>query len=351
MKILLTGGGSAGHVMPHLALLPYFKAAGDDLYYIGSKSGIEKTLIEKEGIPYKGIASGKLRRYIDFKNLTDIFRVVFGTLQATFYIRRLKPQVLFSKGGFVSVPVAIGAYLNRVPVIIHESDMTPGLANKIALKFCKKVCTTFEETLKYLPKEKAIHTGSPIRSALLEGDRAAGLSMCGFREEKPVILLTGGSLGARALNDTLRASLNNLLKDFNVIHLCGKGHIDSSLLNRQGYVQYEFIGDQLADLFAATDLVIARAGSNTITEVAALALPNILIPLPASQSRGDQILNAKAYEQAGYSFLLNEEDLTSTTLEAAVHQVYDHRHTYINAMRTSGQVNGTKAILDVIHGV
>lgn len=348
-KILLTGGGTAGHVMPHLALLPYLKKQGYHIDYIGSYKGIEKTLIEKEKVPYYGIASGKLRRYFDWQNFTDLFRIALGIVQATYRIQRLKPDVVFSKGGFVTVPVVIGAWINQVPVVVHESDMTPGLANKIALKFSKKICTTFEKTLKYLPSDKAVFTGAPIRKTVLEGSKEKGFNFTGLDQSKPTILLTGGSLGAKALNQVLRESLPDLSKTFNVIHLCGKDNLVADLNAISGYCQYEFIGEELPDLFAISDYIVSRAGSNTITEILALQLPNLLIPLPASQSRGDQLVNAKVFEDLGYSLVLQEEDLNVTTFIDAISSLVVNRTTYIDTMASLGASNGTQNILKVIN--
>lgn len=347
-KILLTGGGTAGHVMPHLALLPYLKKQGYHIDYMGSYKGIEKTLIEKERVPYYGIASGKLRRYFDWQNFTDLFRIAYGIVQASYKIGRLKPDVVFSKGGFVTVPVVIGAWINRVPVVVHESDMTPGLANKIALKFSKKICTSFEKTLKYLPSDKAVFTGAPIRQSVLEGSKEKGFLFTGLDQGKPTILLTGGSLGAKALNQALRDSLDELSKRFNVIHLCGKNNLDPDLEGLQGYCQYEFIGQELPDLFAMADYVISRAGSNTITELLALKRPNLLIPLPASQSRGDQLVNAKVFEAAGYSLVLQEEDLDVSSLIDAITTLVVNKALYIDKMAAAGASNGTQNILEVI---
>ena len=347
-KILLTGGGTAGHVMPHLALLPYLKDKSYAIDYIGSYYGIEKTLIEKEGIPYYGIASGKLRRYFDWKNFTDLFRIVMGVIQATYRIRRLKPDVVFSKGGFVTVPVVIGAWINKVPIVLHESDMTPGLANKIALRFANKVCTTFEPTLKYLPSSKGIFTGAPIRKEILEGDKLEGYKFTLLDATKPTLLLTGGSLGAKALNTTLRDCLPVLTETYNIIHLCGKGNLDTSLLNADGYRQYEFIGEELPHLFAMADFVISRAGSNTITEILALQKPNLLIPLSAKQSRGDQIINAAYYEKAGYSLVLQESDLTTDSLIKSLTTLRDQQASYILNMQKAATANGTLNILEVI---
>lgn len=347
-KILLTGGGTAGHVMPHLALLPYLKDKAYVVNYIGSYYGIEKTLIEKEGITYYGIASGKLRRYFDWKNFTDLFRILLGILQATYRIRRLKPDVVFSKGGFVTVPVVIGAWINQVPVIVHESDMTLGLANRIALRFSQKICTTFEPTLKHLPQSKRVFTGAPIRKEIFEGDKSEGYRFTLLDKHKPTLLLTGGSLGAKALNTTLRACLPRLTKTYNVIHLCGKGNLDTSLLNADGYRQYEFIGDELPHLFAMADFIISRAGSNTITEILALKKPNLLIPLSARQSRGDQIINADYYEKAGYSLVLQESNLTTDRLIESLNTLNEQEESYVLNMEKAATANGTLNILKVI---
>ena len=305
-RIILTGGGTAGHVTPNIALLPRLKELGYDIHYIGSYTGIEKDLIKQFEIPYHGISSGKLRRYFSVQNFTDPFRVLKGFREANKLIKELKPDVIFSKGGFVSVPVVMAGKRRHVPTIIHESDMTPGLANKISIPSATKVCCNFPETLEHLPKEKAVLTGSPIRQELLEGSRSSALEFCGLADDKPVILIIGGSLGSVAVNNAVRSVLPELLKDFHVIHLCGKGKMDDSLKSLKGYVQFEYIQNQLKDLFALTDVVISRAGANAICELLALHKPNLLIPLSANASRGDQILNARSFERQGFSIVLEE---------------------------------------------
>ena len=350
-RIILTGGGTAGHVTPNIALLPGLKNLGYDIHYIGSYEGIEKNLIEQFGIPYHGISSGKLRRYFSVQNFTDPFRVLKGFGEARKLIKTLKPDVIFSKGGFVSVPVVLAGKQCHVPTIIHESDMTPGLANKLAIPSATKVCCNFPETLSHLPKEKAVLTGSPIRKELLIGDRAAALEFCGLTDGKPVILIIGGSLGSVVVNNAVRAILPELLKDFQVIHLCGKGKIDESLQNLKGYVQFEYIQDELKDLFALSDLVISRAGANAICELLALHKPNLLIPLSANASRGDQILNARSFERQGYSVVLEEEELTSSVLLDAVLKLYREKDAYIKAMQQSKQQDSVQTILDLIQKV
>lgn len=347
-RIILTGGGSAGHVTPNIALIPQLKEKGYEIHYAGSYQGIEKDLIEPFGIPYHGISSGKLRRYFSLQNFSDPFRVLKGLGQARKLIRDLKPDVIFSKGGFVSVPIVLAGKQNHVPVIIHESDMTPGLANKIAIPCASKVCCNFPETLAHLPKEKAVLTGSPIRQELLSGNRLAALDFCGFTPDKPVILVIGGSLGAVAVNNAVRTALPKLLERFQVIHLCGKGKTDEALANTKGYRQFEYIKDELRDLFALADLVISRAGANAICELLALHKPNLLIPLSANASRGDQILNARSFERQGFSIVLEEEETSNETLLAAVQRLYEQRDTYINAMRNSSMQDSISTIVNLI---
>lgn len=347
-KIVLTGGGTAGHVTPNIALIPELQKQGYEVHYIGSYDGIEKKLIEKLNIPYYGISSGKLRRYIDLKNLSDPFKVIKGLAQARRLLGKIKPDVVFSKGGFVSVPVVLAAKSRKIPCIIHESDMTPGLANKICIPCAQRVCTNFPETLKHLPAEKAVLTGSPIRAELFNGNKEKGLKFCGFDDSKPVILIIGGSLGAVAVNNAVRAILPQLLEKFQIIHLCGKGKLDESLKDVKGYVQFEYIHDELSDLMAASDIFISRAGANAICEILALRKPNILIPLSAQASRGDQILNAASFEKQGYSIVIQEEDITNEKLLAAVNDAYTNKDKYISAMKRSQLNNSIEKITGLI---
>ena len=347
-KIVMTGGGTAGHVTPNLALVPLLKKAGYEIYYIGSYNGIEKKLVEDAGITYYGISSGKLRRYHDWKNFTDPFRVIKGFSEANQLLKHIQPDVVFSKGGFVSVPVVVAAGHLHIPAIIHESDMTPGLANKLAIPFASKVCCNFPETMKYLPEGKAVHTGSPIRQELFSGSKEAGLSFCGFNNEKPVLLIMGGSIGSRFINNAVWESLDELLKTFQIVHLVGKGNINNDIKDKAGYQQYEFISEQLNDIFAMTDIMISRAGANSISEILALKIPNILIPLSAEASRGDQILNAESYKKQGFSTVLQEKDLTSKDLLSSVEDVYSRRDEIKEKMASSNLLDANKVILDLI---
>lgn len=347
-KIVLTGGGSAGHVTPNIALLPSLRDAGFEITYMGSYDGIEKRLIGDFSLPYVGISTGKFRRYLDLKNLTDPFRVIKGFSEAKKFLKDYKPNVVFSKGGFVSVPVVRAAASLGIPCIIHESDMTPGLANKMCIPVAKKVCCNFPETLKQLPEDKCVLTGSPIRSELALGNKLAGLNMCGFSANMPVIMVIGGSLGAANVNKAVREALPKLLTDFQVVHLCGKDKVDNLLLNTPGYKQFEYVKAELKDLFAMADLVISRAGANAICELLALKKPNILIPLPAASSRGDQLLNARSFESQGFSIVISEEDLTTELLADKVHELYFSRQTFRDAMSESGQMDSIKTIMSLI---
>lgn len=348
-KIVMTGGGTAGHVTPNIALMPALRNEGYEISYIGSYEGIEKRLIEEQGIPYYGISSGKLRRYFDPKNFSDPFKVLKGYGQSIKLLRKLKPDVVFSKGGFVSVPVVLAARRCKIPSIIHESDLTPGLANKLAIPKATKVCCNFPETLRYLPPEKAVLTGSPIRQELLNGDAKRAIELCHFSDtSKPVILVVGGSSGSRAINTAIRDLLPELIKTYNVIHLCGKGNLDHSLTEVSGYAQFEYANAELADLFALSNLVISRAGANAICELLALRKPNILIPLSAAASRGDQILNANSFRSQGFSYVLEEEELTNTTLLDAIEHVSKKREAYVEAMENSSTQNSIDTIVGLI---
>ena len=350
-RIVLTGGGTAGHVTPNIALLPELQKQGYEVHYIGSHNGIERKLIEEYNIPYYGISSGKLRRYLDIKNFTDPLRVVKGYFDAVKLIKKIQPDVVFSKGGFVTVPVVLAAHRCKIPAIIHESDMTPGLANRICIPKATKVCANFKETVDQLPKDKAILTGTPIRSELFLGNKIKGVEFCGLTLNKPIIMIVGGSLGAQAVNNAVRAILPTLLEEFQIIHLCGKGKVDESLIGTKGYVQFEYIKQEMADLFAAADIIISRAGANAICEILALRKPNILIPLSAASSRGDQILNANSFQKQGYSYVIEEEQVTNESLLSAIHEVYNNRQLYIKEMSESSLNDSIKTIVNLCNEV
>ncbi|KAJ53479.1 UDP-N-acetylglucosamine--N-acetylmuramyl-(pentapeptide) pyrophosphoryl-undecaprenol N-acetylglucosamine transferase [Clostridium tetanomorphum] len=347
-KIILTGGGSAGHVTPNLALIPKLKELGYEIQYIGTKDGIEKSIIENEKIKYHVISSGKLRRYFDIKNFTDPFKVLKGVSEAKEIIKKEKPNIVFSKGGFVSVPVVIGAYLNNIPVITHESDITPGLANKLSSPFCTKVCVTFPESLKNVKKSKGVLTGTPIREELFNGSKEEALKICEFKEDKPILLIIGGSLGSRFINDNVRNMLTEFLKEFNIIHVCGKGNLQENLKNLSGYRQFEYVKKELPHFMNGADIVISRAGANVIFELLALKKPNLLIPLSRKSSRGDQILNARSFEKSGYSVVIEEEELNSENLLNELKNLYKYKDRYIKAMNSSPVQNGVDNIIRLI---
>ena len=347
-KIVLTGGGTAGHVTPNMALIPKLRDLQYEIAYMGSYDGIEKKLMEDFDLPYYGIATGKFRRYFDPKNFSDPFRVLKGMKEARKYLKEIKPDVIFSKGGFVSVPVVRAAASLGIPCIIHESDMTPGLANKLCIPVAHKVCCNFPETFNMLPANKAVLTGSPIRKELAMGNKEAGYKLCGFDVSKPVIMVVGGSLGSAAINQAVRDVLPELLKDFQVVHLCGKEKMDNLLLTTPGYKQFEYIRSEMKDIFAMADIVISRAGANAISELLALKKPNILIPLPSGSSRGDQILNAQSFESQGFSIVIDEDDLTNKLLLEKIQELYFNRFTYIDAMSKSNQRDAIGTIIGLI---
>jgi UDP-N-acetylglucosamine--N-acetylmuramyl-(pentapeptide) pyrophosphoryl-undecaprenol N-acetylglucosamine transferase len=342
----MTGGGTAGHVTPNIALMPQLRAEGWNLHYAGTADGIERTLIEPiPDVTYHVITSGKLRRYFSLQNLTDPFRIVKGIFESRKLVKKIKPDVVFSKGGFVSVPVVIGA-AGKAPIVIHESDYTPGLANRIAGRFASTICVTFEDTLAYTHK-KGVHTGTPIRASLYEGSEQEGLKFAGFTGEKPMLLVMGGSQGAQAVNDAVRAALPGLLEKFNVLHLCGKGKLDGSI-DRKGYRQIEYVTEEMPHVFAAADLIVSRAGANSVFEFLALSKPALLIPLPAKTSRGDQVLNASYFERKGYAMMLDQKDVTPASLLKAVGELYDKRLKFISSMSSEPLADGTDEVLEVI---
>ncbi|MEW9501806.1 undecaprenyldiphospho-muramoylpentapeptide beta-N-acetylglucosaminyltransferase [Jeotgalibacillus marinus] len=350
-RILFTGGGSAGHVSVNVALIPRFKEEGWTISYIGSHNGIEKDMIKKQfpNVPYHGISSGKLRRYFSMKNFTDPLRVLTGVMQAFRVIKKENPDVIFSKGGFVSVPVMFAAKMAKVPVAIHESDVTPGLANKLAVPFATKIYTTFKETLQHMPADRSTCAGAIIRKDLFLGKRVKGEELTGLQPSKPILLIMGGSLGANAVNKIVRDSLDELLENFSVIHLCGKGNLSPDA--PEGYVQYEFVTDELPHILAMTDLVVSRAGSNSIFEFLALKKPMLLIPLPRESSRGDQILNAKSFVQQGFALTLDEKDLTQESFVTTIRQLRDQHWTMVEKMEKAPPSYTIDQMVDEISGL
>ncbi|MFE5321760.1 undecaprenyldiphospho-muramoylpentapeptide beta-N-acetylglucosaminyltransferase [Paenibacillus sp. NPDC056579] len=346
--IVFTGGGSAGHVTPNIALMNKLQQFGWEVRYIGSATGIEKDIIEREGVPFYPISSGKLRRYFDLENFKDPFRVIKGVYESYRLLRRLKPAIVFSKGGFVSVPVVLGSWMNKIPVIIHESDMTPGLANKISIPFATKVCVTFPESMQHVQYQKTILTGLPIREGIINGKASKGYHLCDFHSQKPVILIMGGSLGSQVINQVIRDNLDRLLAQFQIVHICGSGNISQDLYGKRGYKQFEYISDELPDVMAMSEVVISRAGATSIYEFLLLEKPMLLIPLSLQVSRGDQILNAKSFQNSGYADVLLEEELASTSLAERVETLYTKREVYKEVMSSRNEMNAVETIVKLI---
>lgn len=348
-RIVMTGGGTGGHVTPNLALIPRLQADGWEVHYIGGANSVEQELISKlDGVKYYSVSVGKLRRYLDVKNFSDPFRVIKGVAQATAIIHRIKPNVVFSKGGFVSVPVVYGAKLNGVPVVTHESDLTPGLANKLCLPFAAAQCCTFPEAVPHA-KGKGVHTGTPIRPEILEGTREGGLKRFGFNNVPPILMVVGGSSGAQAINECVREALPVLTQSFQVLHLCGKGNLVSALEGTANYVQCEYLDEEMADAYACADVMISRAGSNALCEILALRKPALLIPYPASASRGDQILNAESFQKRGLAEVMDQSEMTPDTLAQRIVELYHNRGTILDAMSKDKTANGVDAVLEQIY--
>ncbi|MEA5004003.1 MAG: undecaprenyldiphospho-muramoylpentapeptide beta-N-acetylglucosaminyltransferase [Christensenella sp.] len=343
-KIVLTGGGSAGHVTPNLALVPELLQHGIDVHYIGTDDGIEKTLVHD--IPFHAISAGKMRRYASVKNITDIFKIFKGTKESKRILKGLKPDLVFAKGGFVSVPVVWAASKLKIPVILHESDYTPGLANRLCIKKAQKICLSFDTA--DARSERSILTGSPIRKDILDGDRAAGLASLSFSGDKPVLLIMGGSLGAQAINDAVDAALDTLTQRYDIVHLRGKGKLNPGLEGSDSYRQYEYMEDGLPDVFAAADIALSRSGANAIFEFLALKLPALLVPLPLSASRGDQILNAGYFEKRGYAHVLEQENLNALALVQALDALWEQKDEMVSVMGNSKEADGTSNVLNVI---
>lgn len=347
-KIVLTGGGSTGHVAVNLALIPYLLERGWEIYYIGSKNGIEVSLIKEfKDVTYFPISTGKLRRYIDMKNVKDPFNIVKGILQSRKIIKQIQPSIIFSKGGFVSVPVILAGASRRIPIISHESDITPGLANKLSLPFVQKICYTFPEAKDHIPAEKAFFLGPIVRGELHRGSKNSGMKMCQFTTRKPGLLVMGGSQGSEAINQAVRTNLDTLLKTFNIIHLCGKGKVDSSI-HLNGYTQFEYMNQGLADLLSITNIVVSRAGSNSIFEFLSLKIPMILIPLSKQASRGDQIMNAESFKKQGFAHVIEEDELTGSVLSKTVKTVYKNRQMITDNMNRFEGEDGLQRLYELI---
>ena len=347
MHVLVVGGGSAGHVLPAVPVIQACLARGDEVTFVGTRTGLEEDLVKDLPITFYGISAGKLRRYFSWQNFTDVLRIGRGVIQSLALLRRVKPQVVFSKGGFVSFPVVVAAWLLRVPVVAHESDLTPGLANRLITPFAARLCTSFPVQMD--ASAKVVHTGTPLRDEILNGDVERGRSFLGVSAEQPILLVTGGSLGAERLNEAVHAALEKLTVSFFVVHICGPGktiaHAD------QNYLQLEYVREGWGDIIAAADLVVSRAGANALFEWLALAKVHLLVPLSAAVSRGDQVENAQFAAKQGLSEVLAEEALTPEGLFNAVHALYTERESYRSRMQELALPDATTAIIEQLDAV
>jgi UDP-N-acetylglucosamine--N-acetylmuramyl-(pentapeptide) pyrophosphoryl-undecaprenol N-acetylglucosamine transferase len=341
--IILTGGGTAGHCVPNIALIQHLKNHFDKIYYIGSENGIEKQIItEQTKLKYFGISCAKLKRSITLKNLLIPFKVALGVKQAGVILDKLKPDVIFSKGGYVAVPVILAGKKRKIPIITHESDFTIGLANKITAKHCKKVLTSFPETAKTI--KNGLYVGPPLKQ--LKTSKTTALNKFGLSGKKPVILVTGGSLGSQIINTTLREALPNLLKNFEILHICGKNNIDKDIVHN-GYVQVEFVND-MKQAYSVADICVSRAGSNTLFELLSLKKPCVLIPLPKGASRGDQVLNAEYFQKKGVVYVLQQNALTPESLAITIESVYSNRKNIVKNLDKEPIINSCEKIAEIL---
>ncbi|MCM1990340.1 undecaprenyldiphospho-muramoylpentapeptide beta-N-acetylglucosaminyltransferase [Oceanirhabdus seepicola] len=347
-KIILTGGGTSGHVNPNIALIPELKNLNYEVHYVGTEEGIEKKLIKEINIPFHSISVGKLRRYFSIKNFTDVFKTILGIFKSLHIVRKIKPNVLFSKGSYVSFPVVIACWIYRVPVIIHDSDICIGVANKVVFPFAKKICYSFPEASEKIPKSKRIFTGVPIRESIKNGSADKGFEICNFSKEKPVILVMGGSVGSRLINSAIRDNLPELLENYQICHLCGKNKLDKELSNIDGYVQYEYVNEELAHFYKMADIIVTRAGATVANELLVLNKPSLLIPMEARFTRDDQILNAQSLKKNGYSEVLLEKDMSNERICKEIDDLYSNREKYISNIKSRNSINAVKAITDLI---
>lgn len=319
-RVAVTGGGTAGHVLPAVPVMERLSAQGCEVHFIGGASGFEEGLLQDLPVAYHAVQSGKLRRYFSWRNLVDAGRVPLGVVQAWRLLRRIRPQVVFSKGGFAAFPAVLAAWLNRIPAVAHESDLTPGLANRLSMPFLASLCVNFEATAAPAPERRGrrtVVTGTPLRRELATGCARRGRRQLGIDGiDRPVLLVVGGSSGAAEVNAVVRSALPGLLERYVVVHVCGPGRTRAEPAGQPGYVQREYVREGWGDVVAAADLVVSRAGANALYEWLALGKPHLLVPLPRTASRGDQIENAAFAAGNGWSLVLPEDALSADTLLA-----------------------------------
>ena len=344
--VLVVGGGSAGHVLPTIPIITKLKDSGYKVCFIGSRSGMEERLLVGVCIDFFSIPTGKLRRYFSFQNVLDFFGFCFGVLYSLFIISRIKPSVIFSKGGFVSLPVVLAGWLLRVPILAHESDRTPGLANRISMPFLSTYCTSFPSKEDLNTKFRHVHTGSPVRAEMLLGDRARGKEMLNYVDEKPILIVTGGSQGSEFINQNVRAVLEELLERFNVLHICGQGNLLP--INKNGYKQIEYVSKNWGHMLAAADLVVSRAGANALFELLALRKVCIYIPLSKTWSRGDQIDNSQYVVENNFGKVLDEDALTSSSFLEEILKTYKSRESHRQSLEAYSAIDASTMIYDEI---
>lgn len=321
-RIAFTGGGTAGHIVPNLALLPYLENTFDDFCYIGSCE-MEERLCKNAGVPFYRVSTAKLARKFTVKNFAIPYKVIKGYGEAKKLLSDLKPDVVFSKGGFVSVPVVYAAAALGIPVVSHESDLTAGLANKITSNKADKVLTAFPETAKHVKKGE--YVGCPMRKELFSAAKAEAIKHYGFGGVKPVLLVLGGSQGSKKLNDCIESALEDLLPRFDILQICGKGNADNKMTNGRLKLEYE---NDMARAYAAADIALSRAGATTVFELLALKIPAVVVPLAKGASRGDQVENAEYFLSKGLISVLYEHNLTPASLVAAVSMAYADRFNF-----------------------
>ncbi|MFA6866574.1 MAG: UDP-N-acetylglucosamine--N-acetylmuramyl-(pentapeptide) pyrophosphoryl-undecaprenol N-acetylglucosamine transferase [Clostridia bacterium] len=311
--IVLTGGGTAGHIIPNLALLDELRQYFDNIHYIGGE-GMEKEMVSKENIPFHSTKNIKFDRMKWSKNLQIPIVIGQGTMEAKKLLTSINPDIIFSKGGFVSLPTCFAAKMKKIPIVIHESDYTLGLANKVVAPFAQKVLTSFPET------EKGKFVGNPIRDIITKGNKENIIADLDINPNKKTILIFGGSLGSEAINNTIYKGIKELCYKYNVVHISGKS--GDFQIHNKNYNQLNFV-DNIQDYYNLCDCVISRAGANSLAEIASLGLHSIAIPLPSGNSRGDQLDNAKSYQNRGFSDILLQEELFVESLIYKIDNIWD----------------------------
>jgi len=353
--IAITGGGTGGHIFPNISIVEELKIRGEkNIVWIGEKGGKEELFAKKLNIPFYGIKAGKIRRYFSLKNFSDLFLVVLGFFQSLFLLSKLKPKLLFSKGGFVSIPPAFAARVLRVPVLTHESDINPGLANRLISKASYAVCTSFKETSPYFPGKRVFYTGNPVRKVIKDGNSKRGKIFLGFKEDLPFVMVVGGSLGAQSINNTIYKIVDNYDLPFNLVHQCGRGNLNNTFIKIKKYRQYEFLGKEIGDVMAVSTLIISRAGAGALYEISYLGKPSILIPLSKTASRGEQVDNAKFFEENGASIVILNDDLNEKILFKTVCNLLENKNTLVEMGKKAFRLlnhNAEEKIVDIIEDI